>query len=89
MIQQKFKFSTRYFKKIRSNGRAIYGTIGYNIIVRQGGNLFKKGSEEMEKEMSSAQFNAFLETIAKLIESKASTVTEAVEIIREAKVILK
>ena len=39
----------------------------------------------MEKGMSNAQFNAFLETLAKLIESKAKTVEEAAELVREAK----
>ncbi len=36
--------------------------------------------------MTNAEFNAFLETLAKLIESKAKTVKEAAELIREAKV---
>ncbi len=39
----------------------------------------------MEKGMSNAQFNAYLETLAKLVESKAKTVEEAAEIIRQAK----
>ena len=39
----------------------------------------------MEKGMTNAQFNAFLETLAKLIESKAKTVEEAAELVREAK----
>jgi len=35
--------------------------------------------------MTNAEFNAFLETLAKLIESKATTPEEAAEIVREAK----
>lgn len=35
--------------------------------------------------MSNAQFDAFLETLAKLIESKAKTVEEAAQIVRESK----
>lgn len=39
----------------------------------------------MEKGMSDAQFNAFLENIARLIESSAKTPKEAAEIVRESK----
>ena len=39
----------------------------------------------MEAGMTNAEFNAFLETLAKLIESKAETPEEAAEIIRAAK----
>lgn len=39
----------------------------------------------MEKGMTNKQFDAFLETLAKLIESKAKTVEEAAEIVRKAK----
>ena len=39
----------------------------------------------MESGMTNAEFNAFLETLAKLIESKAKSVEEAAEIIRNAK----
>ncbi len=35
--------------------------------------------------MTNAQLNAFLEQLAKLIESKAETVAEAAEIVRQAK----
>lgn len=35
--------------------------------------------------MTNAEFNAFLETLAQLIESKAKTVDEAAEIVRSAK----
>ena len=35
--------------------------------------------------MTNAEFNAFLETLAKLVESKAMTVQEAADIIRAAK----
>lgn len=39
----------------------------------------------MTEGMTNAEFNAFIETLAKLVESKAKTVEEASEIIREAK----
>lgn len=39
----------------------------------------------MEQGMTNAEFNAFLETLAKLIESKAKTPEEAAKIVREAK----
>lgn len=39
----------------------------------------------MENGMTNAEFNAFLETLAQLVESKAETVEEAAEIIRNAK----
>lgn len=39
----------------------------------------------MSNGMTNAEFNAFLETLAKLVESKAGTVKEASAIIREAK----
>ena len=45
-----------------------------------------KGSEVMQEGMTNAQFNQFLETLAKLIESKADSPAEAAEIVREAKV---
>lgn len=41
----------------------------------------EKGGEGM----SNAQLNAFLETLAKFVESKAVTVKEAAELIRQAK----
>ena len=43
----------------------------------------------MNQEMTNAQFNAFLENVAKLIESKAQTVEEAAAIVREAKTDIK
>lgn len=39
----------------------------------------------MENGMTNAEFNAFLETLAQLVESKANTVDESAEIIRQAK----
>lgn len=39
----------------------------------------------MENGMTNAEFNAFLETLAKLVESQAKTPEEAAELIREAK----
>lgn len=44
-----------------------------------------KGSEEMSEGMTNAQLNEYLETLAKLVESKAKTVAEAAQIIRDAK----
>ena len=41
----------------------------------------------MSEGMTNAEFNAFLETLAKLVESKAETVKEASAIIREAKTV--
>ena len=35
--------------------------------------------------MTNAQLDAFLETLAKLVETKATTVAEAAELIRRAK----
>lgn len=35
--------------------------------------------------MSNAQWNEFLETLARLIEAKATSVAEAAQIVREAK----
>lgn len=39
----------------------------------------------MDNGMTNAEFNAFLETLARLIESKAKTPEEAAELIRAAK----
>lgn len=39
----------------------------------------------MQNGMTNAEFNAFLETLAKLVESKANSVEEAAELIRKAK----
>lgn len=39
----------------------------------------------MRQDMTNKQFDAYLETLAKLIESKAKTVEEAAKIVREAK----
>ena len=47
----------------------------------------KKVFEPFEEEpgMTNLQFNAFLESLAKLIEAKALTVEQAAEIVRQAK----
>lgn len=37
------------------------------------------------EQMTNAQLDTFLETLAKLIESKASTAKEAAKLVREAK----
>ena len=39
----------------------------------------------MNDEMTNAQFDAFLETIARRIENEAKTAEEAAKIVREAK----
>ena len=39
----------------------------------------------MTNGMTNAQFNEFLETIARLIESKANNLAEAAQIVRDAK----
>ncbi len=39
----------------------------------------------MDEAMTNAEFDAFLETLAQLIEAKAQTVKEAAEIIRDKK----
>ncbi len=39
----------------------------------------------MENGMTNAEFNAFLETLAKLIESKAQSPADAAEIVRQSK----
>lgn len=39
----------------------------------------------MSEGMTNAQFDAYLETLAKLVESEAKTVEEAAELIRKAK----
>lgn len=44
-----------------------------------------KGSGEMENGMTNTEFRVLLEMLAQLVESKAKTVQEAVEIIRQFK----
>ena len=39
----------------------------------------------MEQGMTNAEFDAFLETLAQLVEAKAETVEEAAELIRDKK----
>ena len=46
---------------------------------------FMKGSEVMEEGMTNAEFDAFLETLAQLIEAKATTVKEAADLVRDKK----
>ena len=46
--------------------------------------IFEPNEEEQEK-MTNAQLNAFLESLAKLVEAKAETVEQAAEIVRQAK----
>lgn len=40
----------------------------------------------MNNEMTNAQFDKFLDTLAKLVESEAQTVDDAVKLILEAKI---
>ena len=44
-----------------------------------------KGSEDMEDGMTNAEFDAFLETLAQLIEAKAKSVEEAAALVRDKK----
>ncbi len=44
-----------------------------------------KGIEEMEEGMTNAEFDAFLVTLAQLIEAKAQTVKEAAALVRDKK----
>ncbi len=44
-----------------------------------------KGSEEMDDEMTNDQFDAFLESLAQLIEAKAKTPEEAAALVRDKK----
>lgn len=56
----------------------------YNNRCKAGVNLLRKEVRKIEG-MTNQQLNAFLEALAKLVESEAKTVSEAAEIIREAK----
>jgi uncharacterized protein (UPF0335 family) len=40
---------------------------------------------ENKNRMTNAQFNAFLETLARLIEAQANTTEQAAQIVRDAK----
>ena len=62
-----------------------YEVYPYIIILVRQGETPLKGSEEMNEGMTNAEFNAFLETLAQLIEAKAGTPEEAAEIVRKAK----
>ena len=58
----------------------------YTIIcVRQRKTTSSKGSEGVDN-MTTAELNQYLETIAKLIEATAATPAEAAEIVRESQV---
>ena len=57
----------------------------YYKYVRQGFTALTKVSEGMENGMTNAEFDAFLETLAQLIEAKAKTVEEAAALIRDKK----
>lgn len=57
----------------------------YYIVVRQSTQALLKGGEDMD-EMTSAELNQYLETIAKLIEATAKDSAEAAKIVRDSKV---
>jgi hypothetical protein len=81
VVNKNRKNISEIFKKTLDN----ISEIVYNVLVRQRGTPLTKGSEVMEDGMTNAEFNAFLETLARLVESKAKTLEEAAELIREAK----
>ena len=64
---------------------ALYCYRGIMLTVRQGRKPLTEGSEDMAEGMTNAEFNAFLETLAQLIEAKAATPEEAAQIVRAAK----
>ena len=57
----------------------------YNNTCKARERPFTKGSEAMEEGMTNAEFDAFLETLAQLIEAKAATVKEAAHLVRDKK----
>ena len=56
----------------------------YNIYVRQGETSERKEVRKVE-EMTNHELDEFLEMLAQLVESKAKTIQEAAEIIRQRK----
>ena len=58
--------------------------LSYNIKCKAEKNLLQKEVRKL-KEMTNQQFDTFLETLAELIEAKATTIQEAVQIIRDKK----
>lgn len=63
----------------------IVGTVCYNNSRKAGCEALKKGSEDMD-EMTAAELNQYLETIAKLIEASAKDAETAAKIVRDSKV---
>ncbi len=68
----------------------ILMSVWYTILVRQrrpGGDETAARYERREdmNEMTNAEFDAFLETLAQLIEAKAKTVEEAAALVRDKK----
>ena len=57
----------------------------YNNTCKAREQPFTKGSEVMQEGMTNAEFDAFLETLAQLIEAKATTVKEAADLVRDKK----
>ena len=64
---------------------AIFDKLYYNNTCKARERPFTKGSEAMEEGMTNAEFDAFLETLAPLIEAKAATVKEAADLVRDKK----
>ena len=56
----------------------------YNNTRKAGHEALTEGGRTLEG-MTNAEFDAFLETLAQLIEAKAKTVEEAAEIVRDKK----
>ena len=64
----------------------ISAQIYYNKHVRQGQQCpFKKEVRKMENGMTNTEFRVLLEMLAQLVESKATTIPEAVSLIRQFK----
>ena len=80
-MQKFFEIFSIFFAKGLDKPHIVW----YTILVRQRNEPLTKGSEAVIEGMTNAEFNSFLETLAKLIESKATTVEEAAQIVREAK----
>lgn len=60
-------------------------TLVYNYTCKAEVLLLMEGSEEMDDGMTNVEFRVLLEMLAQLVESKAETVQEAVELIRQFK----
>ena len=66
----------------------ILGTVCYNIITAREKHPSEYTGQEgarMDEEMTNVELRVLLEMLAQLVESKATTIQEAVEIIRQFK----